>query len=345
MLYRLTALRHELSKNYLPADQLLRAYDLVPGLLAFQHRSLAKLITLLESTRAEHRRIGRALVQAMQALEPRQAYRIGITGVPGVGKSTFIDALGLLVRGQGLKLAVLAVDPTSPISHGSILGDSTRMTQLMADPSVFIRPSPSGLAYGGVTRSSRQSIAACEVFGFDVILVETVGVGQSEYSVHGMVDAFVTLMLPNAGDELQGVKKGLLEITDLVVVNKADGAFRAAAEQAVTQYHHSLGPSSIAGWQRPVLLTSAAEKKGLEEVWQALRGFQNLCQVNGAWQERRAAQRVSELGEALEEQWLLMQSQGDFASERKRLEEALAQDTVSLPEAVQGLMGKLSLPI
>jgi LAO/AO transport system kinase len=220
--------------------------------------------------------------------------------VPGVGKSTFIEAFGMRLIDQGLSVAVLAVDPTSPVSGGSILGDRTRMARLSAHPKAFIRPSPSGLHFGGVTRTTRQSMFACEAFGFDVIIIETVGVGQSEYAVAGMVDVFVTLMLPNAGDALQGLKKGILEISDLLVVNKADGPGEAAARQAARQYAGALGESSVPGWARPVLLASALENKGIDTVWQSLQDFRGLTQANGYFKHRREEQRLTELRERME---------------------------------------------
>lgn len=275
------------------------------GFLKHNERALAKTITLIESLIPADRVLGREIVRQVIAsmATTNGAYRIGITGVPGVGKSTFIEAFGMHLIDQGLSVAVLAVDPTSPVSGGSLLGDRTRMTRLSAHPRAFIRPSPSGLHFGGVTRTTRQTLFACEAFGFDVIMVETVGVGQSEYAVAGMVDVFMTLMLPNAGDTLQGLKKGILEISDLLVVNKADGPTEKAAKQAARQYEQALGKSLVPGWERMVLLASALENKGVGEVWQTLQQFRSLTQTNGYFEQRRKSQRITELRERMDA-WL-----------------------------------------
>ena len=231
-------------------------------------RALARAITLVESSRADHRDEADHL---LDALMPRTggAVRVGISGAPGVGKSTFIEAFGLFLLGLGRRPAVLAIDPSSPLTGGSILGDKTRMAKLAADDHAFIRPSPAGETLGGVSRKTRETMLVCEAAGYDVILVETVGVGQSETVVADMVDFFLVLMLPNAGDELQGIKKGIVELADIVVVNKADGDLAAAAGRAAAEYRaaiHMLRPAR-AGWTPPVLQVSALHERGLDAVW------------------------------------------------------------------------------
>lgn len=237
-------------------------------------RALARAITLIESTRADHRAQAEALIGR---LLPRtgKAIRIGVSGAPGVGKSTFIEAFGLFLLDQGHRLAVLAVDPSSPVSGGSLLGDKTRMQDLARDERAFIRPSPTAGTLGGVARRTREAGLACEAAGFDVVLVETVGVGQSETAVADMVDLFLLLLPPAGGDELQGLKKGIVELADLIVVNKADGDLEAAANRAVAEYVaavHMLRPAA-AGWMTPVLKVSALHRRGLAEVWQAIGRF------------------------------------------------------------------------
>lgn len=244
--------------------------DLAERLLAGERRALARAITLVESGRADHR------VQAADLLERlasagRQALRIGLSGTPGVGKSSFIEAFGTFLTGQGLKVAVLAVDPSSARSGGSILGDKTRMDRLSRDPLAFIRPSPSQAQLGGVARRTRESVALCEAAGFDVVLIETVGVGQSETLVAGMVDLFLLLIAPAGGDELQGVKRGIMEMADLILVNKADGDLRGAATRTCADYAGALRllrkrPQDPDGFPK-AMTVSALEGAGLPEVW------------------------------------------------------------------------------
>jgi LAO/AO transport system kinase len=243
------------------------ASALADGVLAGDRRSLAKAITLVESSRPDHRDLAQELVER---LLPRTggASRVGITGVPGVGKSTFIEAFGLHLIDAGHRVAVLAVDPSSSISGGSILGDKTRMPRLSAAEASFIRPSPAGGALGGVASHTREAMLLCEAAGYDVVLVETVGVGQSEYVVASMVDFFLVLMLPGAGDELQGIKRGILELADALAINKADGENVPRAERARAEYlaaFHLL--RSGGAWDPPVITVSAAESRGMDEVW------------------------------------------------------------------------------
>ncbi|MCX8085739.1 MAG: methylmalonyl Co-A mutase-associated GTPase MeaB [Rhodocyclaceae bacterium] len=273
---------------------------LINGVLAGKRRALAKAITLIESTRADHQeRAGRLL----DALLPQtgKSLRIGLTGVPGVGKSTFIEAFGLYLIEAGKKVAVLAVDPSSSLSGGSILGDKTRMARLSQLEAAFIRPSPSAGALGGVAEKTREALLLCEAAGFDVVIVETVGVGQSETAVAGMTDAFVLLQLPNAGDELQGMKRGIMELADLIVINKAD-LDAAAAERAAQGLRSALAllHPSASGWRPPVLTVSAHRGQGIEAVWQALLEFERTQRASGAWEDKRRRQALAWMWQAID---------------------------------------------
>lgn len=261
-------------------------------ILSGARAALAKAITLVESRRADHQAEARVLLTALMP-HTGKADRLGITGVPGVGKSTTIEALGLHLTGLGRRVAVLAVDPTSQRSGGSILGDKTRMANLAVDPNAFIRPSPSSGTLGGVARKTRETMLLCEAAGYDVIIVETVGVGQSETVVAEMVDIFVALMLPNAGDELQGIKKGLLELADMIVVNKAD-IDRNAAERAACVYRdalHILEPASP-NWSPPVLTASGLEGAGVAEIWSTIEAHKAALSPTDERAARRAEQQV-----------------------------------------------------
>jgi LAO/AO transport system kinase len=253
---------------------------------------LGRAITLIESRRADHQAEARALLADIM---PRTgaAQRIGITGVPGVGKSTFIESFGTMLTGLGLRVAVLAVDPTSRRSGGSILGDKTRMAKLAADDNAFIRPSPAGDTLGGVSRKTRETMLVCEAAGYDVILVETVGVGQSETVVADMVDFFLVLMLPNAGDELQGIKKGVLEVADLIAVSKAD-IDDNAAKRAARAYEIALHIMEQADpdWSPPVHTISGFSGTGLPELWQAIELHRRKTEASGSRHRRRAGQQV-----------------------------------------------------
>ena len=263
---------------------------LLAGDGAVQRRALAKTITLLESTRADHRRRADALLHALLPASGG-ALRLGISGVPGVGKSTFIEALGLYLVGRGHRVAVLAVDPSSSVSGGSILGDKTRMERLSVQDRAFIRPSPAAGNLGGVAEKTRESLRVCEAAGFDVVIVETVGVGQSETAVAGMTDLFVLLQLPNAGDDLQAIKKGVMELADLVVINKAD-IDEAAATRARAQITSALRLIGLSHRGEPVqvLQLSALQATGLETFWQAVLAFHVPRQASGQLQQRRQAQ-------------------------------------------------------
>ncbi len=264
---------------------------LAEAVRAGDRRALARAITLIESSRPDHRDRADSLLAALLPHTGRSV-RVGVSGVPGVGKSTFIEAFGLHVIGLGHKVAVLAVDPSSQRTGGSILGDKTRMVDLSRDPSAFIRPSPAGATLGGVARRTREAMLACEAAGFDVIIVETVGVGQSETAVADMVDLFMLLLLPAGGDELQGIKKGIVELADLVVVNKADGDLIHAARHAVAEYRHALSmlrPAS-ADWRVPVLSCSAVSRAGIDAVWETIERHRAVTEGSGTRAARRAEQ-------------------------------------------------------
>lgn len=273
---------------------------LVAGVLARQRRALAKAITLIESSRLDHQARAHKVLEALLP-STGKAIRIGISGVPGVGKSTVIEALGLYLIEQGHRVAVLAIDPSSSISGGSILGDKTRMELLSQRDEAFIRPSPASGALGGVAHRTREALLLCEAAGFDVVIVETVGVGQSETAVAGMTDVFVLLQLPNAGDDLQGIKKGIVELADIVVFNKADIDPRAA-EVACGQMRsalHMLRPLST-HWQIPVLKISAAKKEGLTEFWNSIEKYRHTMQAAGEFDSKRKHQALAWMWDMIE---------------------------------------------
>ena len=273
--------------------QRLSVSEYVDGVLNCDRALLAQAITLIESLNDDHRATADAVLNEL-LIQKQDSIRIGITGVPGVGKSTFIESFGKQLTSLGHKVAVLAVDPTSSRTGGSILGDKTRMQELSRDKNAFIRPSPTSGTLGGVTRVTRETIVLCEAAGFDVILVETVGVGQSEIMVSQMVDFFLALMLPGAGDELQGIKKGILEIADMIAVNKADGEMKNAANRAVMEYQHALdilNPKS-ANWKPRSLSCSAYTGDGLVAIWETICDYKRLLKDAGEWQEKRKSQQV-----------------------------------------------------
>ncbi len=274
-----------------------------------QRRAMAKAITLLESTRADHREAADAMLTALLP-ETGRAIRLGLSGVPGVGKSTFIEALGLHLIGQGHRVAVLAVDPSSTVSGGSILGDKTRMEQLSVHPQAFIRPSPTSGTLGGVTEKTREAMLVCEAAGYDVVIVETVGVGQSETAVANMTDMFVLMQLPNAGDDLQAIKKGVMERADLVLINKADidpdAATRAQAQitSALRLFGLHGNPEHLhhdeTQWQPQVMPLSALKQTGVTEFWQAVQRFNALQAASGRQAKRRSQQAKAWMWERIE---------------------------------------------
>ncbi|MDO9525069.1 MAG: methylmalonyl Co-A mutase-associated GTPase MeaB [Gemmobacter sp.] len=267
--------------------------DLADRVIAGDRRALARAITLVESSRSDHRVLAGQLLTAC-AKGGRQALRIGLSGTPGVGKSTFIEAFGLLLTGQGMRVAVLAVDPSSARTGGSILGDKTRMERLSRDPQAFIRPSPSRTHLGGVARRSREAVALCESAGFDVVLIETVGVGQSETVVSEIADLFILLLAPAGGDELQGVKRGIMEMADLILVNKADGDLKPAAMRTCADYAGALHllrrrPQDPSGFPK-AMTVSALEQAGLGLAWDEMQALAQWRRDNGHWAALRASQ-------------------------------------------------------
>ena len=264
---------------------------LIAALEQGDRRALARAITLVESTRADHRDEAERLVETLLP-ETGKAVRIGISGPPGAGKSTFIECFGLEGIALGRRIAVLAVDPSSKRGGGAILGDKTRMTELARSSAAFIRPSSAGDRAGGVARRTREAILLCEAAGFDTVLVETVGVGQAETAVAEIVDMFVLIVPPAAGDELQGIKRGVIELADLVLVNKADGELAAAAQRSTADYASAVGllRPPLPEWQVPVRAISALEGVGIEEVWDDVTRFRAALEQSGAWSRRRAEQ-------------------------------------------------------
>ncbi len=265
--------------------------------------SLSRAITLVESTNPEHFESANIIINSCLP-NANKSVRIGITGVPGVGKSTFIEAFGKYLTSIGKKVAVLAVDPSSTISHGSILGDKTRMEELVKDENAFIRPSASGETLGGVARKTRETITLCEAAGFDTIIIETVGVGQSETAVHSMVDFFLLLKISGAGDELQGIKRGIMEMADTIVINKADGDNIAKAKLAKTEFNRALHlfPTKSSGWIPKVTTCSAYEKTGIDAIWEIISHYLELVKTNGYFEEKRQNQNQFWMMETINEQ-------------------------------------------
>lgn len=276
--------------------------DYAAGIRSGNRVILSQAITLAESTLDSDRELSSQLVQEVLPMTGK-SLRIGITGVPGVGKSTFIEAFGKMLLDKGKKVAVLAVDPTSQLSKGSILGDKTRMELLAADKRAFIRPSPSGHTLGGVSARTREAMLLCEAAGFDVILVETVGVGQSETAVKNMVDFFLLLMLAGAGDELQGIKKGIMEMADGLVIHKSDGDNLDLAKKAKSNYQNALHlfPQSEKNWSPPVLLASSMTGMGLEKVWDLIVEYEQKMKDSTFWDSNRATQRVNWLEDQIQD--------------------------------------------
>jgi LAO/AO transport system kinase len=266
--------------------------ELAKGIVAGERRALARGITLVESSREDHRAQATALLAALP--KDREAMRIGLSGTPGVGKSTFIESLGMMLVGRGLRVAVLAIDPSSSRSGGSILGDKTRMDLLSREKAAFIRPSPSQTHLGGVARRTREAVSLCEAAGFDVVLIETVGVGQSETVVAEMSDLFLLLLAPAGGDELQGVKRGIMEMADIIVVNKADGDLKAAASRTCADYSGALRllrkrPQDPDGFPK-AMTVSALQEDGLSEAWDEVQTLIDWRRANSFWERTRASQ-------------------------------------------------------
>jgi LAO/AO transport system kinase len=274
----------------------------IKGVLAQNRRTLSKTITLIESSRPDHQALARKIIEKLLP-QTGESVRLGITGVPGVGKSTFIERLGMLLVRKGHRVAVLAVDPSSSRSGGSVMADKTRMEKLAVEEKAFIRPSPSGGTLGGVARKTRETMLICEAAGFDVIIVETVGVGQSETTVASMVDFFLVLMLSGAGDELQGIKRGVLELADAIAINKADGDNIDKAKKAAKIYEsalHMLQPSSL-HWEPPVMTCSSLEMTGIAEIWQTVMEYHNKFTTIGELEQKRQKQALDWMWSLVEE--------------------------------------------
>ena len=307
-------------KPYQPAKMLSK-------LLSSDKVTLGRAITLIESKLPKHRELAQELLTSCLP-HSGQSLRIGITGSPGVGKSTFIESLGNLFVSRGNRVAILAVDPSSQVSHGSILGDKTRMTTLASHPDVFIRPSPAGKTLGGVAQSTRQSIVLCETAGFDVVIVETVGVGQSEITVHGMTDCFLLLLLPGAGDELQGIKKGVVEMADIIVINKVDGNRETLAKQTRKAYKNALHfmPPRTDEWQIPVALCSALQNFGMEEVMENINHFARHTKTNQAFSNKRMKQSRQWLKELVEQRfWQMFTDDNELKQLQQKIENEVIQ--------------------
>ena len=316
------------------------AADYIEGVLKRDRMILARAITVIESNAAKHFELGQEIVQGLLP-HVGKAIRVGITGVPGAGKSTFIEALGMQLISSGHRVAVLAVDPSSSLSKGSILGDKTRMEQLAKEKNAFIRPSPSGGTLGGVTRKSRETLLLCEAAAYDVILVETVGVGQSETTVRSMVDFFLTVVITGAGDELQGIKKGILELADAIVVNKADGANKQKALVTQADYNqvlHYLRPATE-GWQTAAHSCSALTGEGIAEIWQMICGFMKQMRQSGQLEARRQQQNLSWLRD-MTAQYVqkLIDGNPAIAEPRREIEQAVLTGQLSPTAALRQIM-------
>ena len=290
-------------KHIKRSRKILSVQDYVKGIRAGNISILSQAITLVESNLPEHKPVAQEIIQACLPYSG-SSIRIGITGVPGVGKSTFIESFGCIVTAAAHKLAVLAIDPSSERTQGSILGDKTRMEQLSTDPNAYIRPSPSAGSLGGVARKTRETIILCEAAGFDVIFIETVGVGQSETAVHSMVDFFLLLMLAGAGDQLQGIKRGIMEMADSIAITKADGANEHKASMASAEYRSALQlfPKHASGVKPEVFVCSAIENTGLTAIFEHIEKYVATCKTNGYYDERRRQQASYWLYETIQEQ-------------------------------------------
>src|SRR5215831_16915563 len=318
---------------------------LARGIRARERAVIARAITLIESRRADHQKAARRLVQELLPFTGK-AIRVGITGAPGVGKSTTIDVLGTFLTAEAHKVAVLAVDPSSARSGGSILADKTRMPRLASDPNAFVRPSPSSGTLGGVAAKTHECLLLCEAAGYDVVLVETIGTGQSETAVADMTDFFLVLMLPGAGDELQGLKKGVIELADMLAVNKADGDNVKRATAAAAEYRtalHILTPR-VAEWQPPVLTYSALTGAGVAQLWEQVLDHHRRLSATGAFAARRREQQVKWMWAMLEERLRRrLATDRKLKSKLPQLERAVAEGTLSPALAVDDIVATLGL--
>ncbi|MFH8370015.1 methylmalonyl Co-A mutase-associated GTPase MeaB [Streptomyces sp. NPDC018031] len=317
------------------------------GVLDGSRAHIARAITLVESTRADHRELAQRLLIELLP-HTGKARRVGISGVPGVGKSTFIDALGTMLTGLGHRVAVLAVDPSSTRTGGSILGDKTRMERLAVDPAAFVRPSPSAGTLGGVARATRESMVVMEAAGYDVILVETVGVGQSETTVAGMVDTFLLLSLARTGDQLQGIKKGVLELADVVAINKADGPHERDARSAARELAGALRllQPADAPWNPPVLTCSARESTGLEVLWERVEQHRKVLDSTGALAAKRRDQQVEWTWSMVRDQVLArLHGHPEVRRLGPRLEQQVRDGTLTATLAADRLLEAFGTPV
>jgi LAO/AO transport system kinase len=327
------------------ADAPRDAADLAEGIRGGDRRAVARAITLVESTRADHRAVAELLIADILP-DTGNAIRVGISGPPGAGKSTFIEAFGLHLLDAGRTPAVLAVDPSSPVSGGSILGDKTRMESLSRDERAFIRPSPSGGTLGGVARRTREAALVCEAAGFDTLLIETVGVGQSETAVAEMVDLFMLLLPPAGGDELQGIKKGIVELADLVVINKDDGDLAPAAGRTAAEYSaalHMLRPA-FAAWHPPVLRVSSLQRRGMETVWGQILAHRDTLGPAGLAAKRKGQARAVLWREIEEEVRGRLAARGPLAGLLEALESDISQGLISPAQAARKVVDTLAKP-
>ncbi|HAV09713.1 MAG TPA: methylmalonyl Co-A mutase-associated GTPase MeaB [Rhodobacteraceae bacterium] len=319
-------------------------HPMAAAVIAGDRRALARAITLVESARSDHRLAADALISEV-AKSGRQSLRIGLSGTPGVGKSTFIESFGMMLIAQGLRVAVLAVDPSSARSGGSILGDKTRMEHLSREPNAFIRPSPSQTHLGGVARRTREAVSLCEAAGFDVVLIETVGVGQSETMVAEMADLFILLLAPAGGDELQGVKRGIMEMADLILVNKADGDLKAAATRTMADYAGALRllrkrPQDPPDFPK-ALAVSALADEGLGKAWEEMTTLAAWRRETGHFARRRSEQARHWFGEDVRQGLLMRLTTPDARESMATLGDAVAKGTLTPSEAAQRMLHKL----
>lgn len=323
-------------KNYKPKDRL-SAKEYIDGILKGDRVILSRGITIIESNLESDKILAKKIIQEILP-HSGNSIRIGITGVPGVGKSTFIEAFGKYLIAKGYKVGILSIDPSSQRSKGSILGDKTRMEELANLEDAYIRPSATGATLGGVANKTGETMLLCEAAGYDVILIETVGVGQSETAVHGMTDFFLLLMLSGAGDELQGIKKGIMEMADMVVINKADGDNIKKSEIAMRQYQNALHifPLSESGWSPVVTTASALQNIGIDTVWQEIEKYKKLVDENGYFNSNRKNQQIrwmyNNINEELKQ---LFYGSKDITEQLSKLEKAIVTSKISPVEAAQ----------
>ncbi len=314
----------------------------VEGILKGDILTLSRAITLVESTLESDRKLAQSLIDACMP-HTGKSFRLGITGVPGVGKSTFIDSFGSYLIDQGMKIAILAIDPSSLSTRGSILGDKTRMNRLAHHPKAFIRPSPTAGTLGGVTQKTRENLLLCEAAGFDVVIIETVGVGQSEIAVRDMVDFFLLLMLPNAGDELQGIKKGIMEMADAIAVNKADGVWIDKAMKARTSYSQALRlfPPKASGWKPKTVICSGLEGAGMKESWDIIQSYRRHISSGDYLRQLREDQAIKWFEDSVKQELIQHFYESPLvAAELQKIKEDIGSQRRSPIEAAQSLITK-----